>query len=69
MFIASDKVLSIDFKGSRAHIAMDKATYSASIVDRAIADWILLLHTIGTPPIVKSYPVLDLTKFGSSQSL
>ena len=40
-----------------SHVASDKATYSASMVDKAVTDCFLEYQVITPPDILKTYPV------------
>lgn len=55
--------------GSRSRREVERAIYSASVVDRAISNCDLEDHRIGQPTYVITYPVLDFTLDGSFEVL
>jgi len=48
-------------KGRIFLVAVDKAMYSLSVVDKAISVWSLLPHVMGQPQKVITNPVQDRT--------
>ena len=54
--------------GISSLVACDKAMYSASVVLSDISVYSLLAQAIGHPEYLITYPVLDLTEIGSSES-